>query len=435
MCRTPFQNDVTHTIYLSTTTYDGVNGLPIPRPHGEAELLVVIGMKTGVVAAMFLSMAKVAAFRTSSPKVVSSNSSHHILGSFRLQRSLATVATGDNSQYYTIGITGAGGLVGTALRNELARRSTVNGKNVRVVRLQRGTAVGPLIMDNNSSDNEAAWNPAGTTADEVMDPTTVAPLDAVVHLAGESVATGTGPLGFLGLRPWSADKKDRILNSRVGPTQALSRAIAAAANQKKPAVFLVASGVGAYGDHFVSDQVPAVDESTDTSTVPGFLARVARASEAATAEAEQQTRVVNMRFGVVLSKRGGALAKLFPVFFLGGGGNVGSGRQYFSFISARDLARAIVFALEMPSLKGPVNFSAPHPCTNAEFTTALGKNMGRPTILPLPAFVVKAVFGEMGEEMLLGGVRALPSKLAKSGFEFEHATIDEAVKSALEEEI
>ena len=129
------------------------------------------------------------------------------------------------------------------------------------------------------------------------------------------------------------------------------------------------------------------------------------------------------------------MGKLYPVFYLGGGGNVGSGQQYFSFISARDHARAIVHTLETPSLEGPVNFCASAPCTNAEFTKALGKGLSRPTILPFPSFAVKLLFGEMGEEMLLGGVRALPGKLEKSGFQFEHPTIDLAVQSALDETI
>ena len=122
-----------------------------------------------------------------------------------------------------------------------------------------------------------------------------------------------------------------------------------------------------------------------------------------------KNRVVNMRFGVVMSTKGGALAKLYPIFFLGGGGNVGSGRQYFSFISARDHARAIVHTLETPSLEGPVNFCAPEPCTNAEFTKALGSVMNRPTILPFPGFAVSLLFGEMGEEMLLGAFPTDPT--------------------------
>lgn len=223
------------------------------------------------------------------------------------------------------------------------------------------------------------------------------------------------------------------MKSRTIPTAALAQVVAAT---PKPQSFLVASGIGAYGDNFIGNAREAVDESADISSSKGFMCEVSRQWEAATEAAKtDNNRVVNMRFGVVLSKKGGALAKLFPVFFFGGGGNVGSGEQYFSFISARDHARAIVHTLETPSLSGPVNFCAPVPCTNADFTKALGKGLSRPTILPFPGFAVKLLFGEMGEEMLLGGVRAIPTKLEKSGFKFEHRSIDLAVRSALDETI
>jgi NAD dependent epimerase/dehydratase family enzyme len=136
-----------------------------------------------------------------------------------------------------------------------------------------------------------------------------------------------------------------------------------------------------------------------------------------------------------MSKNGGALGKLYPIFFLGGGGIVGSGQQYFTFISARDAARALIHTIETPSLRGPVNVCAPVPCTNAAFTSAFGKVLGRPTILPLPGFAVSTLFGEMGDEMLLGGVRATPAKLVESGFQFLHPTIAEALQSAVDETI
>lgn len=260
-------------------------------------------------------------------------------------------------------------------------------------------------------------------------------MDAVVHLAGENVATGLGRLGFLGIRPWTKEKKEEILNSRVIPTKALAMAVASVPKSQS---FLVASGVGAYGDKFIGESAEAVDESANTDSASGFLAKISREWEAACAPASQSgtnNRVVNMRFGVVLSTKGGALQKLYPIFFLGGGGNVGSGDQYFSFISARDHARAIVHTLETPSLAGPVNFCSPEPCTNAEFTKAFGKVLGRPTILPFPSFAVSLLFGEMGEEMLLGGVRAMPGKLVKSGFTFQHPEIEQALQSAVEENI
>ena len=191
------------------------------------------------------------------------------------------------------------------------------------------------------------------------------------------------------------------------------------------------------GDNFVGDALDAADENRNTDNVKGFLAEVSRKWEAATeaAKKSKKHRVVNMRFAVALSKKGGALQKLFPVFFLGGGGIIGNGQQYFTFISARDLARGIVHCLETDSLQGPVNMCAPYPCTNKEFTKALGEVMSRPTLLPFPGFAVSLLFGEMGNEMLLGGVKAVPKKLVDTGFEFLHPTIKDALSSAMKEDI
>lgn len=337
------------------------------------------------------------------------------------------------SKYYTVGITGSGGLVGTALRDELSRREKVNGKPVRVVRLSRGSVAEDKKLGD-ATEVSLTWNPSGASARDIISPAVAEEMDAVIHLSGENVATGLGPLGFLGIRPWTNEKKAEILNSRVTPTVALAKVLAAS---NKPQTLLSASGVGVYGDNFIGDELDAVDETMDVSGTKGFLAEVSRAWEAATSEAANKgkNRVVNMRFGVVMSTKGGALAKLYPIFLLGGGGDVGSGKQYFSFVSARDIARGIVHTLETPSLRGPVNFCAPSPCTNSEFTKALGGALNRPTILPLPGFAVSLLFGEMGEEMLLGGVRSLPGKLIKSGFQFQHPTINAAIKSALEEDI
>ena len=350
-----------------------------------------------------------------------------------LQKSFSTVSPGSSmSKYYTVGITGSGGLVGTALRDELSRGRKVNGKPVRVVRLSRGTVAEDKKLGD-ATETTLTWNPNGASAPEIISPTAADEMDAVVHLSGENIATGIGPLGFLGIRPWMEEKKAEILNSRVTPTQALAKVMTASS---KPQTLLSASGVGVYGDNFIGDELEAVDETMDVSKTKGFLADVSRAWEAATSEATKcKNRVVNMRFGVVMSTKGGALGKLYPIFFLGGGGVVGSSNQYLSFVSARDIARAIVHTLETPSLKGPVNICAPNPCTNADFTKALGGALNRPTILPLPGFAVSLLFGEMGEEMLLGGVRCLPRKLLTSGFEFQHPTIDAAIKSALEEAI
>lgn len=338
-----------------------------------------------------------------------------------------------NSKYYTIAITGPSGLVGTALQNELSQRTAVNGKPIRIVRLQRASTVDAMPSDDDI-DVSVQWNPNAAENEDVIHPTVLQEVDAVVHLAGENVATGLGPLGFLGIRPWTAEKKAKIMDSRVGPTAALAKAIS---QSGKRVTFLSSSGVGVYGTNIENNSSggnDAVDESMDTSETKGFLKDVTRAWEAATKVTTPAARVVSMRFGVVMSLKGGALAKLYPIFALGGGGIVGSGRQYFSFISARDVARGIVHVLETPSLSGPVNVCAPEPCTNLEFTKALGSVLNRPTFLPFPSFAVDTLFGEMGNEMLLESVRAVPTKLQQSGFQFLHPNIEQALNNAINEE-
>lgn len=349
-----------------------------------------------------------------------------------IARAFSSVTGGlDQSKFYTVGITGSSGLLGTALIDELRKQQSLYGKPIRIVKLTRSESVTDSQLGEEESIVSLPWNPKGSTPESVIDLSALADIDAVVHLAGENVATGLGPLGFLGIRPWTDDKKAEILNSRVGPTAGLAKAIAAS---KTPTTFVAASGVGVYGGDFIGDEKDAVDESMDTTSTTGFLADISRAWESATQPAGKN-RVVNARLGVVMSKNGGALGKLYPIFFLGGGGIVGSGQQYFTFISARDAARALIHTIETPSLRGPVNVCAPVPCTNAAFTSAFGKVLGRPTILPLPGFAVSTLFGEMGDEMLLGGVRATPAKLVESGFQFLHPTIAEALQSAVDETI
>jgi uncharacterized protein (TIGR01777 family) len=386
---------------------------------------------------MLLTLSVISSSRSAlaftSRKGVTASSNSKLAASFfdNLQKAFSTQAAEKmSSQFYTVGITGSSGLLGSALIDELTKQGSLNGKPIRIVKLSRSGSV----SDSKLVDEPMLtlpWNPKGDTPESVLDPQVLSSIDTVVHLAGENVATGLGPLGFLGLRPWTDEKKAEITNSRVGPTKAIAKAIAAC---KTPTTLMSASGVGVYGNNFIGEDASMADESTDVSTTVGFLAQVSREWEDATKDAGKN-RVVNMRMGVVLSKAGGALAKLFPIFFLGGGGNIGDGQQYFSFISARDAARAYVHIMNTPSLTGPVNVCAPVPCTNAEFTSAMGSVLNRPTILPLPSFAVATLFGEMGEEMLLGGVRAVPGKLEKSGFEFQHPTITQAVQSAVEETI
>lgn len=368
-------------------------------------------------------------------------------------------------------ITGASGMLGTALIDELSKMKDglLCGKPIRVVKLQRGdsteddelVATTTSSKDTDTNSNEMVttsmnWNPnantntnTNTNTDAAINANALKSIDSLVHLAGENVGSGLlpGPLGWLGIHAWSKEKKDMIVNSRVGPTKALASAIADCETSTN---YIVASGVGVYGSDFMegesSSSSSLPDESTDISQTTGFLADVSREWEGASAlpasNVNDNNRVVNLRLAPILSKNGGALGKLYPIFFLGGGGIVGSGKQYFSYISARDAARAIIHVIENKnknsdnnSLEGPVNLVAPTPATNADFTHALGKIMKRPTIIPLPAFAVKLMFGEMGEEMLLGGVKAAPKKLLDSGFEFQHETIEDALQSAVDESI
>ena len=346
-----------------------------------------------------------------------------------------TESNAGSSKYFTIGITGSGGLIGTALRDELSKKRTVNGKPVRVVRLMRSSEADlqKETLDD-LVETRLAWNPNAKSPDQVINSNLLQDMDAIIHLAGENISTGlSGPLAPLGIRPWTPEKKAEIINSRTITTSALAKAIAAS---KRKTSFLVASGIGAYGPNAIGKNAATVDESADISNSPGFLAEVSRQWEGASLEAKKNgSRVVNLRNGVVLSTKGGALAKLYPIFFLGGGGIVGSGEQYFPFISARDHARAMIHVLETPKLEGPVNVVAPNPCTNAEFTSAMGKVLKRPTILPFPGFAVSLLFGEMGEEVLLGGTRASPTQLLKTGFQFLHPNVEEAIESAVNENI
>jgi hypothetical protein len=356
-----------------------------------------------------------------------------------LSRTFSSMSGGgpssSSSSLYTLGVTGASGLIGTALQDELRKRgSLINGKPVRLVKLKRGDDAEKKELANSAGVSTLTWNPAATSPDQVIDLSILKQMDALIHLSGENISTGlSGPLAPLGIRPWTPEKKQEILDSRTITTSALSNALVKS-NTKLD--FLVASGVGAYGPNFIGQGIPPVDESADISNSQGFLAEVSRQWEGASEVAKKSgSRVVNLRNGVVLSTKGGALAKLYPIFFLGGGGIVGSGDQYFPYISARDMARAMVHVLETPKLSGPVNMCAPSGCTNAEFTAAMGSVLKRPTLIPFPGFAVSLLFGEMGEEVLLGGTRAQPKKLLDSGFTFNHPTVEQAVQSAVEESI
>jgi uncharacterized protein (TIGR01777 family) len=298
-----------------------------------------------------------------------------------------------------IAISGASGLIGTALTAFL----TTGGHTVS--KLVRREARGP---------REIRWDPDAGTVDTAA----LEGVDAVIHLAGENVGGGR----------WTEARKTAILESRVRGTRALAEAIGRL--EKKPAVFISASATGIYGDAHVGPDAPTAAESSPLGS--GFLADVCRAWEAAADPARAAgIRVVHPRIGIVLDPRGGALEKLLTPFRMGAGGRVGSGRQWMSWIALEDVLGALHHIVLHPELRGPVNVVAPHPVTNADFTRTLGHVLGRPTIAPVPALAVRALFGEMGDALLLASQRVYPRRLLESGFEFAFPDLEGALRHTL----
>lgn len=291
-------------------------------------------------------------------------------------------------------VTGSHGLVGSALLPAL------KAEGHHIVRLVRAA---PASVD------EIAWNPEVNQ----MDSAALEDFDAVVHLAGENIAGR-----------WTAAKKARIRESRVANTRLLCEALAKL--QRPPRVLVAASAIGFYGSR--GDETLTEESAAST----GFLPEVVRDWEAAAQPAHARNiRVVQLRFGIILSERGGALAKMLPPFRLGLGGRVGSGRQWWSWISMDDVAGAICFAIASETLSGPVNVVAPNPATNAEFTRVLGRVLHRPTLFPLPAFVARLALGEMADGLLLASTRAEPARLHAAGFQFKQPTLEAALRQAL----
>jgi uncharacterized protein (TIGR01777 family) len=238
--------------------------------------------------------------------------------------------------------------------------------------------------------------------------------DAVIHLAGESIAEGR----------WNEEKKRRIRESRVKGTRLLSDSLA---NIKHPPKsFLCASAIGYYGNRG--------DEILTESSPPGddFLAEVCVEWEKASEEAVQKgIRTVNLRFGIILDSKGGALAKMLPPFRMGVGGKIGAGRQWMSWIALDDVVGAIKRALTNETLSGPVNFVAPNPVTNREFTKTLGKVLSRPTLFSIPAFGARLAFGEMADALLLSSQRVEPERLKKAGYQFRYSELKGALRHVL----
>jgi uncharacterized protein len=293
-----------------------------------------------------------------------------------------------------VAITGASGLIGSALVPALRARGD------EVLRLVRRPA---------TSFDEVQWDPQAGTVDVER----LHGIDGVVHLAGAGV----------GDHRWTDAYKMEILNSRVDGTRTIVNAITHL--DPKPRVLVSGSAIGWYGD--TGDT--AVTEIAPAGT--GFLADVVRAWEAAAEPAAAAgIRVAYARTGLVVAKQGGAWARMFPLFKLGLGGKLGSGKQWWSWISLRDEVAALIYLLDQPAISGPVNLTAPHPRTNAEITKAMGSILHRPTIAAAPAFALKTVLGEFSIEVL-GSARVLPAVLEANGFTWNDPKIDDAIRAAL----
>ena len=294
-------------------------------------------------------------------------------------------------------ISGSTGLIGRSL----VRRLEADGHEV--VRLVRPETRGGV--------SGVTWDPARG----VLEPSELEGFDAVVHLAGENIAD----------RRWSDEQKRRIRDSRVVGTTLLSTTLATL--NSPPTVFACASAGGYYGDRG--------DEALDDSAGPGtdFIAGATKEwEEACQPAAEAGIRVVNLRISVVLTASGGMLKRVLPIFKMGLGGRLGSGSQYFSWITREDLMESIVWTLENGELSGGVNVTSPSPVTNADFTRALGKSVGRPAIFAVPKFALRIAQGDLSD-VVVSSLRMKPKKLVESGFEFRHSEIDEALLWAVED--
>lgn len=287
-------------------------------------------------------------------------------------------------------IGGSSGLIGTELVDSLRKDGH------EVLRLVRRKATAP---------SEIYWNPASGELDFAQ----IAGANVIINLAGAGVGDSR----------WTDKYKALILSSRVDSTSLLAKAAA----EIKPEVFIAGSAIGWYGD--TADQ--QVDETTPAGS--GFLADVVVAWEKAAEPARAAgVRVVNIRTGLVAAKNGGAWSRLLPIFKLGAGGKLGSGKQYWSFISMRDEIAAIKFVISNSKISGPVNLTAPEPATNAEVTKAMSKVFNRPALLPVPAFALKSILGEFSQEVL-GSARVIPRVLLDSGFVFQDPNIESAMRT------
>ena len=296
-------------------------------------------------------------------------------------------------------VSGGTGLIGSALIPALRR----SGHEIMVLTRRPSTASLPGVRF-------AHWDPETG----VMDAAALDGAQAIVHLAGESIAGGR----------WTDAKRSRIVESRVQGTRFLAER--AATPSSPPSVFVSASAVGFYGNR--GDEI-LTEESAAGS---GFLADVCRAWEAATAGAAARgIRVVHLRVGLVLDAREGALGKMLPLFRLGLGGPLGRGRQWMSWVAMEDVVGAIEFAIGREDLSGPVNIAAPEPARNRDFALAVGRALGRPARLPAPAFALRLLFGRMADEAILASARVSPVRLLGAGYAFRFPSLGGALANAI----
>ncbi len=293
-------------------------------------------------------------------------------------------------------MSGASGMVGSALRESL---------------VQRGNRVVQLVRREPSGADEIGWDPGATAPAE---PGALEGFDAAIHLSGANLAA----------RRWTAAYRHELVASRVDSTHALATTLGDL--REKPQTLLVASAVGFYGDR--GDNL--VDESSRSGS--GFLAEMCRLWEDAAAPAKAAgIRVVHLRFGVALAAHDGALAKMLPLFRVGLGGKLGSGKQWMSWIALDDLVAAALFVLDSSEIAGAVNLTAPQPVTNAEFTRVLGRVLHRPAVLPAPRVALRVVLGPMADEALMLSTRVVPAKLVAAGFRFEYPEIEAALRAVI----
>jgi uncharacterized protein (TIGR01777 family) len=294
-------------------------------------------------------------------------------------------------------LSGSSGLIGTALRTAAH---------------EKGIDVQSLVRHHEEVHGGAIyWNPSD--ASRGVHPASLEDFDAVVHLNGANIA-----------RRWTRKYREKIVSSRVRSTEVLCSALAKI--RRPPSVLLCASAIGIYGDRG--------DELLTENSAPGsgFLAETCKAWEAAAQPAcNLGMRVVHLRLGVVLSKKGGALGKMLPLFQFGLGGRLGSGTQWMSWISERDVVRSAWFLMEHNDLAGPMNLTAPQPVTNAEFTRSLAAAVQRPALLPVPQSALRLAFGEMAQQTMLASQRVLPKRLEEAGFRFEDPDIGSALRALL----